>query len=63
MTERGEALDLVLRRSIAFRRAETELIEAMRAARDKGATLRDVADYTHLSHEGVRKMTERGKGK
>jgi len=63
MTERGEALDLVLRKSIAKKRAEWELIQAMQAARDLGLSLRDIADYADFSHEGVRELTNKGKGK
>lgn len=62
MTERGEALDLVLKRSKARWIAETQLREAIRAARAKGLSLRDIADYADMSHEKVRSMSK-GKGK
>jgi exonuclease VII small subunit len=38
-------------------RGEWEL--AIRAAREAGATLREVADAAHISHEHIRRLTER----
>jgi len=54
MRDAGDRLDAAV---VALRAAQREVVDAIRAARATGMTLREIADRAGVSHEQIRRIT------